>query len=87
MKKNKNFRFRISISNESYENKEVALACVSSLKQAKEYGRKGKMAFMEREVTIDEFLNYATNGYSFCNLFDFDENRKYWVKSSKWWNK
>lgn len=87
MEENKNFKFRISISKESYESKEVALACVSSLKKAKEYGRKGKMAFKETEVTIDEFLNYATNGYSFCNLFEFDENYKYWVKSSKWWNK
>ena len=75
----KGFKFRVSVSREGYENKETAKACLSR-EGAKSVG-KSKMAFKEEEVTISEFLDYAISGYSFCNLFSFDANVKYWVKS------
>ena len=81
MKKELEFTFRTSISREGYDNKETAKMCLSSL-TAKKVG-KAKMAFKEQEVTIEEFLDYAIHGHAFCNLFKFDENKKYWIKSGK----
>lgn len=77
------FTFRTSISREGYTDKKTAKACLSSY-TAKEIGKE-KMAFKETEVTVNEFLNYAIQGYSFCNLFRF-ENKKYWVKSGDRWS-
>ena len=79
MKKDVNFKFRTSISREGYQDKETAKMCLSSITAKKV--NKVKMAFKEQEVTVDEFLNYAVNGYAFCNLFRFDENKKYLIKS------
>lgn len=79
MKRELDYRFRTSVSREGYENKETARLCLCS-KTAKAIGRV-KMAFKEQEVTVDEFLDYAVKGHAFCNLFKFDENKKYWVKS------
>ena len=59
--------FKINVSRESYKNKKDALACLTAA-GAKSIGRH-KMAFKEREITIDEFLSLAEQGYSFCNLF------------------
>lgn len=80
MRTEENFKFKVSISREGYENKVIAKACLSSL-TSKQVG-KVKMAFKQQEVTVDEFIGYATTGYAFCNLFEF-EDKKYWVKSSK----
>lgn len=81
MKKDLEFTFRTSISREGYEDKNTAKMCLSSI-TAKKIG-KAKMAFKEEEVTVSDFLNYATSGYAFCNLFKFDENKKYWINSAK----
>lgn len=81
MKKDLEFRFRTSISREGYEDKNTAKMCLSSI-TSKKIG-KVKMAFKEREVTVSDFLNYAANGYAFCNLFKFDENKKYWINTKK----
>lgn len=81
MKKDLEFTFRTSISREGYKDKDTAKQCLSSL-TAKKIG-KVKMAFKEQVVTVQDFLNYAVNGYAFCNLFKFDENQRYWIKSGK----
>lgn len=81
MKKDLEFKFRTSISREGYEDKNTAKMCLSSL-TAKKVGRV-KMAFKEQTVTVDEFLNYAISGYAFCNLFEFNENKKYLIQSDK----
>lgn len=81
MKVLNNYKFKVSISREGYEDKETAKMCLSSV-TAKELG-KVKMAFKEQEITTDEFIDYATKGYAFCNLFKFDVNKKYWIKSGK----
>ena len=39
------------------------------------------MAFREQDVTVDEFLRYALNGYTFCNLFDYNPNKEYWFET------
>ena len=41
------------------------------------------MAFIERSVTVDEFLELAISGHAFCNLFDINPNKLYWVKNSE----
>ena len=40
------------------------------------------MAFVEQRVSVAEFLNLATNGHAFCNLFDFNPDEKYWITAS-----
>lgn len=81
MKKDLEFTFRTSISREGYQDKDTAKMCLSSITAKKV--NKVKMAFKEQEVTVDEFLDYAVNGHAFCNLFKFDENKKYWINSTK----
>lgn len=85
MLRTQNFKFNTSISREGYEDKPTAHLCLTA-KGARELGRT-KMAFKEQEVTVSEFLDYAINGYAFCNLFRFDENKQYWVKSGKYYSK
>ena len=79
MKKDLEFKFRTSISREGYQDKDTAKMCLSSL-TSKKVGKQ-KMAFKEQEVTVDEFLDYAVKGHAFCNLFEFDENKKYWINA------
>ena len=68
--------FIINVSRESYKNKKDALACLTAA-GAKSIGR-CKMAFKEQQITIDEFLSLAEQGHSFCNLFEYEENKKYY---------
>lgn len=81
MRKDLNYKFKVSISREGYEDKQTVKMCLSQV-TAKKIGR-AKLAFKEQEVTPDEFLSYAVKGYAFCNLFRFDENKKYWIKSGE----
>lgn len=74
-----NFKFRVNVSNDYYVKKTDASACLSK-DGAKSIG-KVKMAFREQVVTVDEFLQYALNGYAFCNLFHFDTNQSYWFET------
>ena len=78
------FRFLTNISLDKYQSKKDATACLSSI-GAKAIG-KVKMAFMKYSVTVDEFLNAATSGHAFCNLFKYDPQKQYWHQSSdgKW---
>ncbi len=77
----KNFKFTLNVSNEGYQNKKEAIACLTS-KGAAAINRK-KMCFFEREITVDEFLNKAQSGHSFCALFRFEEGKKYWYETKK----
>lgn len=70
-----NFKFKISVSREGYATKADALMCLTKT-NAKKIGRE-PMAFREEELTIDDFLGYALNGYSFCNLFNLSIDGKY----------
>lgn len=71
------FKFNVSVSTESYWNKEYVNACVGSSGNEEnknirvKYGhrRNHKMSFRTIDVTTPELLNYCLNGYSFCNLF------------------
>ena len=72
-----NFKFNVSVSVDSYWNKEDVNACIGSCKEASnkatkvKYGRspKAKISFREMEVTAPELLDYCIHGYTFCNLF------------------
>ncbi len=75
-----NFIFRLNVSIDTYTNKKEATACLSQ-KGARSI-EKEKMAFVENSLTVQEFLFLATSGHTFCNLFDIDPNKKYWVKNS-----
>lgn len=80
MKEDKSFIFSISVSLDSYDTKTDASACLSR-DGAKAVGKQ-KMAFVKRQVTVTEFLKFATEGYCFCNLFDYDPSQKYTLQSS-----
>jgi len=76
---NTNHTFRITISREHYESKQDVTACLST-PGARAIGRE-KMAWMEHEVSIDGFMQLATSGYCFCNLFDFNPAQRYWIET------
>ena len=76
----KDFQFRVNISNDFYVKKTDATACLSR-EGAKAIGKQ-KMAFREYDVTVDQFLRSALNGYTFCNLFEYDPNQLYWFETS-----
>lgn len=75
------FKFTLNVSNEGYEKKTDATACLSS-KGAEAINRK-KMCFFENSLTVDEFLDKAQSGHSFCALFRFEEDTKYWYSNKK----
>ena len=78
MKYGFDYRFTVNITAESYQNKKDASACLSS-DGAKAINRK-KMCFFEKKVNINEFLEYATNGYAFCGIYKFEPNKMYWYE-------
>lgn len=76
-------KFNISRSTDYYESKQQAIECLTG-KGSKE-NNKLRMAFREESLTVDEFIKSAVSGYSFCNLFNY-EDKKYWVKSNNYWS-
>lgn len=74
------FKFRTNVSSDYYIKKEDAKACLSR-PGAKAVG-KTKMSFTEQTVSVNEFLNLATSGYAFCNLFHYDVSQKYPIEYS-----
>ena len=81
MEKINNFKFTLNVSRESYQNKQDALACLSS-QGAKAINRE-KMSFLEKTITVDDFLSYAVKGHAFCNRYDFNPEMKYWIENKK----
>ena len=81
MEINNYFTFTLNVSSEGYEKKTDAIACLSS-KGAEAIGRK-KMCFFEETVSVDEFLDLAQSGHSFCALYRFEEGKKYWYSNKK----
>lgn len=73
------FSFTTNISVEAYTTKNEATACLS--REGSKAVGKNKMAFMEQTVTVSEFLDYATTGHAFCNLFEYDADTKYWLET------
>lgn len=77
MNYNETFKFRVNISSEYYETKEISKATLTTV-GAKSIG-KNKMSFKEKEVTAREMLNYAVSGYSFAPVFEVNPNIKYCI--------
>lgn len=77
MNYNETFKFRVNISSEYYETKEISKATLTTV-GAKSIG-KNKMSFKEKEVTAREMLNYAVSGYSFAPVFEVNPNVKYCI--------
>lgn len=80
MIKNDFFTFQTNVSLDNYRNKDEVAACVASLEKARAYGKE-KLAFHEMTVSVQKFLELATHGYAFCNLFDYDPNTRIKVKN------
>ena len=81
MIKYKDFRFAINVSVDSYNNKQEASACLT-LAGAKAVNREA-MAFRENNVNAEEFLWLALSGHTFCHLFKYDPDKKYWFQDKK----
>jgi len=81
MKQDNNFYFQIGLSVNSYNSKEETKLCLSSI--GAKSAKMDKLAFYNHTtINIDEFEYYATNGYCFCNLFNYDANRKYYRENT-----
>ncbi|MST76863.1 hypothetical protein FYJ72_03985 [Prevotella copri] len=78
---NKEFQFLINVSREAYQKKEDARACL--VYAGAKAIQRNKMAFVQKEMTIPQFLDLATTGHTFCNLFNFNPKKEYWIKNSK----
>ncbi len=81
MKKIDDFKFTLNVSNEGYEKKTDATCCLSS-KGAKAINRK-KMCFFEETLSVDEFIDKAEKGHSFCALYRFEEGKKYFYTNKE----
>lgn len=89
-----NFQFTVMHSRFGYESKDKAKIALN-YRNVCEYNRTVedpekrmcKMAFDREAVTIPRFVELATSGYAFCNLFQYDRDRKYRVKSGAFWNR
>ena len=77
----KDFKFTLNVSNEGYEKKTDATCCLSSI-GAEALNRK-KMCFFEETLTVDEFINRAEKGHSFCALYRFEEGKKYFYSNKE----
>ena len=80
MIKNDFFTFLTNVSLDNYRSKDEVAACVASLEKARAYGKE-KLAFHEMTVSVRKFLELATNGYAFCNLFDYGSKTRIKVKN------
>lgn len=76
----KDYRFSINISKESYGTKEEVRACLTA-KGAKEIGRR-KICFHEAMISPYDFEICIRSGYAFCALFEFDPDTKYVIRYS-----
>lgn len=75
---NREFKFNISISREGYKDKNEATKCLTQT-SAKTI-KKEVIAFKEEQVTVDELIEKAVNGYAFCYLYDIQPDKKYFKK-------
>lgn len=81
---NDNYLFKVSLSNESYINKEISGAMIGSTKDEnnrkirKQYGYKANkgIGYIETEVTAQSLLEHLINGCVFCHLFTPQQIRK-----------
>ncbi len=89
IRKDATYKFQVALSKDAYCNKQQVLAAISpkdeGRKLRKQNGVKQKMSFINVEVTAEQLLDYAINGYTFCTLHSgFPENnpleRKTYVK-------
>lgn len=80
MRVNPNYEFEINVSRECYKVKSDSKACLS--KAGSEAIGMSKMSFQKLMVTPAEFLGLAINGHTFCNLFEYDPSKKYWIKTN-----
>lgn len=78
---NKDYYFEIGLSVNCYNSKEETKLCLSSI--GAKSANMDKLAFYNHTtISMDEFEFYATNGYAFCNLFNYDANRKYYRENT-----
>ena len=76
---NREFKFNISISREGYKDKNEATKCLTQT-SAKTI-KKEVIAFKEEQVTVDELIDKAVNGYAFCYLYNIEPDKKYFKKT------
>lgn len=76
MQTNKDYRFKVSISQEKFINKEIANAMTASSKSKsvreirKKYGYRRGVSYDEATITPSKLLNKLLDGHSFCHCFN-----------------
>ena len=75
------FKFNIQVSKYNYKTKQEATAALAN-KTAK-LNNVGRMCFKQEELTIEEFLQKATNGFAFSYLFNYNPDKKYLIQTNK----
>ena len=91
---NKTFVFEVMHSRFGYETKEQAKIALNQ-RGVKEYNKTVKdpkekickMAFDREKVSLTRFAFFATSGYTFCHLFRYDRESKYWMNSGGYRNR
>ena len=80
MKKNKYFKFMVSLSKEPYKSKQATTAAIIGGKEGrtmrKSLGLKEKISFHSTQTTPAELLQSALSGYTFCGVFRGFPNNK-----------
>lgn len=83
MKTANDFKFRVSLSKEAFENKDMAKAMVGSVKTNPEYRKVRKdngydrgVSFIETELTSEELLDSLLKGHCFCHIFNLSESER-----------
>ena len=93
MNQNKDFEFDITHSLVGYPTKEISKIALSNNK-IQEYNQGienpnehlSKMAFIRESLSLTRFVELVSTGYTFCNLFAYDPNKKYYTHG-RWYNK
>jgi len=81
MKQYNDYRFEIGLSVNAYQSKEETKLCLSTI--GAKSAKMDKLAFYNHTtISVEEFEYYATNGYCFCNLFNYDATRKYYRENT-----
>lgn len=82
METKRDFRLTTNLSKVGYSSKDDCTAAIMNNRQyLKEKGME-TMRFKEQVLTIDEFVEKITNGYSFCALYSYEVGKKLYINSN-----
>lgn len=81
MRATKSFKFSVSLSKVGYESKEAVSRCLGG-KNLRTY-KTESLRFKQTTLTTDELIEYVSNGYAFCAVFNTNNGKKIWFDTEK----